>query len=203
MTTNSASAYFPTVPANIRYASWITWLLPFIEQDAVFKTMRRTEKPTDPYGRPLQLFLCPSDARVDTVYDFTGIRPTTFYAGVASDPELLASYPEQDLEGAIQRLTGFLEQYWGGPGTYSEQRGHPRLRMRHGPFAIGPAERDAWLSHMYDAVTSLGLPEDLEKPLLDYLVNAAYGLTPDEVELMWATAPPRMPVGRPADAASV
>jgi prepilin-type N-terminal cleavage/methylation domain-containing protein len=76
--------YLPTVPSNLRYASWMTWLLPFLEQDALFRTMRRTEKPTDPYGPPLSIFLCPSDARVNTVFDgLNGVRPTTFYAGVS------------------------------------------------------------------------------------------------------------------------
>jgi len=81
-----------------------------------------------------------------------------FYAGVADDPLLLPMYPEQpDLEGAIQRLTGFLEQYWGGPGTYSDQRGHPRLRMRHQPFAVTPEARDHWLQHMRAALDTLDL----------------------------------------------
>src|SRR5437762_249686 len=72
-----------------------------------------------------------------------------FYAGVASDPVLRAIYPEpDDLARARHRLTLFLAQYWGGPRTYDAERGHPRLRMRHAPFAIGPVERDAWLTHM-------------------------------------------------------
>src|ERR1700739_4765190 len=81
-----------------------------------------------------------------------------FYARVAADPILRAVYPEEDLSGATERLTLFLVQYWGGPSTYSERRGHPRLRMRHAPFAIGRRERDAWLGHMTAAVDSLGLP---------------------------------------------
>ncbi len=79
----------------------------------------------------------------------------TFYAGVRTDPVLAPLYPQDDWEGAETRLRGFLEQYWGGPRTYSEERGHPRLRMRHAPFAIGPAERDAWLSRMRVAVSGL------------------------------------------------
>ena len=76
-----------------------------------------------------------------------------FYDGVATDPLLLPLYPEApDLKGARRRLTLFLIQYWGGPATYSDERGHPRLRLRHLPFAIGPAERDAWLAHMTRAV---------------------------------------------------
>jgi hemoglobin len=68
----------------------------------------------------------------------------------------------------------FLIQYWGGPGTYSQERGHPRLRMRHAPFRVGTAERDAWLGHMRRAVDSLGLPPDQERTLWDYLERAAY-----------------------------
>lgn len=76
-----------------------------------------------------------------------------FYAGVASDPVLVRLYPEApDLSGARERLTLFLIQYWGGPATYSAARGHPRLRLRHMPFAIGPEERDHWLAHMTAAV---------------------------------------------------
>jgi hemoglobin len=85
-------------------------------------------------------------------------------------------YPEDELEGAIWRLTAFLEQYWGGPGTYSEQRGHPRLRMRHNAFAVTPEARDHWLAHMTVAVDSLGLaPMDREE-LMDYLDRAAQAM---------------------------
>lgn len=96
-----------------------------------------------------------------------------FYEGVADDPLLRPLYPEEDLTGAEDRLRLFLIQYWGGPNTYSLQRGHPRLRMRHNPFVIGVAEHDAWLKHMHDAVVSLELPEDQEKRLWDYMVYAA------------------------------
>ncbi|MET9069104.1 globin [Streptosporangium sandarakinum] len=99
-----------------------------------------------------------------------------FYEGVVDDPLLWPLYPEEDLAGAEDRLSLFLMQYWGGPNTYSAQRGHPRLRMRHNPFVIGPAERDAWLRHMHDAVVSLELPEELEKRLWDYLVYAAHSM---------------------------
>ena len=96
-----------------------------------------------------------------------------FYEGVAKDPILRPLYPEEDLAGAEERLRLFLIQYWGGPHTYSEQRGHPRLRMRHMPFAIGPAERDAWLRHMHDAVESLNLEPELSQILWGYMVTAA------------------------------
>ncbi|MBL7495425.1 globin [Frankia sp. CNm7] len=96
-----------------------------------------------------------------------------FYEGVAADPVLRPLYPEEDLGPAEERLRLFLIQYWGGPSTYGDRRGHPRLRMRHAPFAIGPVERDAWLAHMRAAVDSLGLPADKEETLWGYLVYAA------------------------------
>jgi len=96
-----------------------------------------------------------------------------FYEGVAADPVLRPLYPEEDLGPAEERLRLFLIQYWGGPRTYGERRGHPRLRMRHAPFPIGGPERDAWLTHMRVAVDELALPEQLEKMLWDYLLMAA------------------------------
>ena len=105
-------------------------------------------------------------------------RPSTGWwpgstQGVAEDPLLRPLYPEADLGPAEERLRMFLEQYWGGPGTYSELRGHPKLRMRHAPFRVGPAERDAWLRHMRDAVDSLDLDPALDKTLWEYLERAA------------------------------
>ena len=99
-----------------------------------------------------------------------------FYEGVAEDELLRPMYPEEQLDGARERLTLFLEQYWGGPGTYSATRGHPRLRMRHAGFRIGPAARDAWLRHMRDAVDSLALPPLQHELLWDYLERAAHSL---------------------------
>jgi len=100
-----------------------------------------------------------------------------FYAGVADDPVLLALYPEgSDTEGAIQRLTGFLEQYWGGPGTYSQERGHPRLRMRHAPFKVNPDARDRWLAHMRIALDDLDLPPLQHATLWAYLDRAAQAM---------------------------
>lgn len=99
-----------------------------------------------------------------------------FYAGVADDPVLRPLYPEQDLGPAENRLTMFLMQYWGGPRTYSEQRGHPRLRMRHVPFAIGARERDAWLAHMRAAVDRLELTPEQDGTLWAYLTMAAQSL---------------------------
>jgi hemoglobin len=99
-----------------------------------------------------------------------------FYEGVAEDPELRALYPEEDLGPAEIRFRMFLEQYWGGPTTYSDQRGHPRLRMRHGPFVITPTQRDRWLSHMRVAVDEAGLDETHQLVLWDYLERAAHSM---------------------------
>lgn len=97
----------------------------------------------------------------------------TFYRGVAGDAVLKPMYPEEDLGPARERLTMFLEQYWGGPTTYSERRGHPRLRMRHAPFHVNPDARDRWLSHMRAAVDEIGLSPMHEATLWDYLERAA------------------------------
>jgi hemoglobin len=99
-----------------------------------------------------------------------------FYEGVADDEVLRPLYPEQDLGPAADRLRMFLEQYWGGPTTYSDQRGHPRLRMRHAPYRVDALARDQWLLHMRAAVDSLELADDLEAELWDYLVMAAHSL---------------------------
>lgn len=96
-----------------------------------------------------------------------------FYAGVSQDPPLRKIYPEEDLGPAEDRLRMFLEQYWGGPKTYQEQRGHPRLRMRHFEFVVTPAQRDRWLHHMMRAVDTLQLDAADEELLRDYLVRAA------------------------------
>ncbi len=99
-----------------------------------------------------------------------------FYEGVMADPVLAPLYPADDVDGARERLTLFLEQYWGGPSTYSQTRGHPRLRMRHAGFRIGPAARDAWLAHMGEALASLELPPLQHDVLWDYLDRAARSL---------------------------
>jgi hemoglobin len=114
-----------------------------------------------------------------TFYELVGGEDTfrrlvhTFYQGVAGDPDLRAMYPEEDLGPAEERLRLFLMQYWGGPRTYSDERGHPRLRMRHAPFTVNKAAHDAWLRHMRAAVDELGLDPALEQQLWDYLVYAA------------------------------
>ena len=114
-----------------------------------------------------------------SLYDAAGGMPFfealvgRFYEGVAADPGLRPIYPEPDLAGAQHRLTLFLAQYWGGPSTYDAERGHPRLRMRHAPFAIGPAERDAWLGHMRDAIAATSPPTDVAVRLHSYFDMAA------------------------------
>ena len=97
-----------------------------------------------------------------------------FYEGVATDDVLLPLYPEQsDLSGAKERLTLFLQQYWGGPTTYSDERGHPRLRQRHFPFRIGERERDRWMVHMMAAVDELSPNETVHQQLMEYMAMAS------------------------------
>ncbi|WP_349361719.1 globin [Paenarthrobacter sp. PH39-S1] len=99
-----------------------------------------------------------------------------FYQGIAQDPLLRPMYPEDDLGPAEERMRMFLEQYWGGPRTYLEQRGHPRLRMRHIPFAVTPQARDRWLLHMRAGVDAVNLPPLYEATLWDYLERAAHSM---------------------------
>jgi hemoglobin len=96
-----------------------------------------------------------------------------FYDGVAMDPILRPLYPDEDLSGARDRLALFLMQYWGGPGTYSETRGHPRLRRRHAHWSIGERERDAWLGHMRAALDSLELPAAAHEAMWEHVERAA------------------------------
>ena len=117
--------------------------------------------------------------QAQTFYDQVGGEPTfrklvhRFYEGVAEDPVLRPMYPEEDLGPAEERLVTFLMQYWGGPRTYSENRGHPRLRMRHAPFKVDRAAHDAWLRHMRTALDELELAPEQEAQLWDYLTYAA------------------------------
>ena len=96
-----------------------------------------------------------------------------FYAVVATDPILRPMYLETDLKSAAQRLQWFLEQYWGGPSTYQENRGHPRLRMRHAQFSINQAARDAWLNAMHIAIEGVEIEPTLKGELWGYLEMAA------------------------------
>jgi hemoglobin len=120
--------------------------------------------------------------RAETFYEAVGGEETfhrivaRFYAQVADDEVLRPIYPEQDLSGAEERLRLFLIQYWGGPKTYSERRGHPRLRMRHAPYKIGPIERDAWLRCMRIAVDEERLPEAYHAQLWGYIEYAAQSM---------------------------
>ena len=134
---------------------------------------RPPARPPDRYPRSAM------PIETQTLYDRAGGTPffealvDRFYAGVATDPLLRPIYPEADLAGATRRLRLFLIQYWGGPTTYDDERGHPRLRMRHMPFAIGPAERDRWLVHMRAAVADLAPPDDVAAELERYFAMAA------------------------------
>ena len=122
-----------------------------------------------------------------TFFDAVGGHPTfqrivaAFYARVETDPVLRPIYPEDDLGPAAERLRMFLEQYWGGPHTYNEVRGHPRLRARHVPFRVDAAARDAWLANMRAALDEVALAPAADKVLWDYLTVAADMLvnTPD------------------------
>ncbi|MCC3654078.1 MULTISPECIES: globin [Streptomyces] len=123
-----------------------------------------------------------------TFYEQIGGEPTfrrlvhRFYEGVAEDPLLRPMYPEEDLGPAEDRLALFLMQYWGGPTTYSDNRGHPRLRMRHAPFTVNRAAHDAWLRHMRTALEDLELSPEHEEQFWNYLTYAAATLinTDDE-----------------------
>ena len=114
-----------------------------------------------------------------TFYDAVGGEPTfrritaRFFELVPQDEVLAGVYPLDDLAGAEERLRLFLVQYWGGPTTYSDARGHPRLRMRHAPFRIGPRERDAWMAAMRSAVGDAGLDPRDSDDLLRYFESTA------------------------------
>lgn len=118
----------------------------------------------------------------DTVWQQVGGTPTfekivaSFYRAVREDPVLAPMYPDDDWEGAEWRLRTFLEQYWGGPATYSEQRGHPRLRMRHQPFPVTPKAREHWLKHMHAALDEAELPPMHDAAFRDYIERAALAM---------------------------
>lgn len=127
---------------------------------------------------PTQPTSLPSDASA-SVFELAGGHDAftrlvaEFYRGVEGDPDLRALYPEEDLRPAAERLQMFLEQYWGGPHTYFERRGHPRLRMRHMPFAVTPTQRDRWLRHMRAALDTLHLDAALDERMWAYFAQAA------------------------------
>ena len=115
----------------------------------------------------------------ETFYDQIGGYPTIakivdrFYEGVATDEVLRPLYPEEDLGPAAERFTLFLVQYWGGPTTYSDRRGHPRLRMRHAPFKVTPKARDHWLLHFRAGLDEAGLTPEQDTQFWDYVTHAA------------------------------
>ena len=117
--------------------------------------------------------------RVSTFYDDIGGYDTIalivakFYEGVAEDEVLRPMYPEEDLGPAEARFRDFLVQYWGGPSTYSEQRGHPRLRMRHAPFRVDPVARDHWLQHFRAGLDAADLTPEQDAQFWDYVTHAA------------------------------
>lgn len=119
------------------------------------------------------------DAPTSSVFSRVGSEffdrlAAAFYASVRTDPVLLALYPHpDDLAGAARRLSMFLAQYWGGPTTYSDERGHPRLRMRHAAYPIDDAMRDRWLAHMNSAVDACATPPDVAEEMREYFVRAA------------------------------
>lgn len=119
------------------------------------------------------------DPQASSLYDRAGGMPFfetlvgRFYDGVATDPVLRPLYPEADLAPAARRLTLFLVQYWGGPRTYDDERGHPRLRMRHAPFVIDAEARDRWLVHMRAAIGAAAPPPDVAQELERYIAMAA------------------------------
>jgi hemoglobin len=106
-------------------------------------------------------------------HDFFSRLVHNFYREVAADPLLRSMYPEVDLGPAEHRLRMFLEQYWGGPTTYSERRGHPRLRMRHAPFKVTPVAKDHWLRCMRSALDLETMPAELRTELWNYFEHAA------------------------------
>lgn len=153
---------------------------------------RMLEIPTH-LGRPLPSTTSPGpsaapadprdeSAYADTFYGQVGGHQTfkkiihVFYQGIAADPVLRAMYPEEDLAPAEHRMLMFIEQYWGGPRTYLEERGHPRLRMRHVPYALTPEARDRWLAAMRKGVDAAELSPMHEATLWDYLERAAHSL---------------------------
>jgi hemoglobin len=117
-----------------------------------------------------------TDAPEGQAPQLTPYERFAFYVRVARDPVLRPMYPDDDLGPAERRLRMFLEQYWGGPDTYQQERGHPRLRMRHAPFPVDALARDHWLANMHEAVTEQGMSEEDERELWQYLVRAAFAM---------------------------
>ncbi|MEO6124205.1 MAG: globin [Ilumatobacteraceae bacterium] len=139
-----------------------------------------------------------TDDAVPSLYDAVGGMPfferlvSTFYDEVEADVVLAPLYPEApDFSGARRRFTLFLAQYWGGPTTYNDERGHPRLRMRHMPFTVGPLQRDHWLAHMNHAIAESDATAEIRQTLVDYFVPAAEHLRNDTGLPITSAAYPR------------
>jgi hemoglobin len=138
----------------------------------------------------------PDDSPALSAYERFGGAPffdslvSAFYARVAHDPVLRPMYPEGDLAPAERRLRMFLEQYWGGPTDYQEERGHPRLRMRHAPYPVDALARDRWLVNMHDAMVEQHMTDEHERELWQYLVGAAFAMqNVDDIAGSIATIP--------------
>ncbi len=130
----------------------------------------------DPIPSPADLTPSASPYELFGGTDFFTALVADFYAGVAGDEVLRPMYPEEDLGPAEERLRMFLEQYWGGPTTYQQQRGHPRLRMRHAPYQVDETARDHWLAHMRDALDARNLPPEADDAMWRYLLTAAQAM---------------------------
>jgi hemoglobin len=142
--------------------------------DSLSVRPERPDEAADPGVRINVFALAGGQAFFDALVD-------RFYQGVEADPELLAIYPDHaDLQGARRRLALFLGQYWGGPTTYSDERGHPRLFMRHRDFPIDPPARDRWLVHMREAVAYMDPPDPIAVRLLAYFDTAAEAMRNQE-----------------------
>lgn len=134
--------------------------------------MQLTDNPSD---RPLYDRVGGEQFFVDLVH--------AFYTRVAEDPVLRPLYPDEDLSSAEERLRLFLIQYWGGPTTYSQRRGHPRLRMRHAPFMVGTPQIEAWLAAMRAALDEVDAPPAEKAELWAYLERAAHFMRNQPIEL--------------------
>lgn len=123
--------------------------------------------------------MAPVDPAEESFYTRIGGEETItrivarFYAGVATDDVLRPMYPEADLGPAEERFRLFLMQYWGGPTTYSERRGHPRLRMRHAPYPVDERAKEHWLRHFRDALDEVALPPEQDREFWEYVTHAA------------------------------
>ncbi len=167
--------------ASVAAAGVSSWSVPMTDAPPARSPSPGTPSPGAPSAPP-------SPAPSTTPYvdfggeEFFAALVAAFYEKVPGDPILAPMYPADDLAGAQWRLQHFLMQYWGGPQTYSEERGHPRLRMRHDSYAIDAAARDRWLALMHEAMAAQDLTADQQSQLWLYLVSAAFAMqnVPDD-----------------------